>query len=191
MSSRCCNEGTMLWIGLYTGMRPSEILGLTWDRIDFKKMEITVDRQISRDPKKIFADHLKTQRAHRTIPLAQELASLIKNHVQNYGLGPHDLLFKNRTGGVWRYKDALNIMRDYGRKAGLNKGEGIHILRHTFASIAIQAGVNAKQLQATLGHGSIVDTYDTYGHLFPNDLSNCLDSVAKSLSDNTMKELAN
>jgi integrase len=52
------------------------------------------------------------------------------------------------------------------RAAGLEP-IGLHECRHTFASLMIAAGVNAKALSTFLGHGSVTITFDRYGHLFP------------------------
>lgn len=46
----------------------------------------------------------------------------------------------------------------------------MHQLRHTCASVLIKLGNSAKQIQEWLGHESILETMDTYGHLFPHDL---------------------
>jgi len=62
-------------------------------------------------------------------------------------------------------------------------GEGLHNLRHTFVSNAIRRGVSAKRIQVWVGHKSITETMDTYGHLFPStlkDLASNLDSFGKA-----------
>jgi methylmalonyl-CoA epimerase len=55
------------------------------------------------------------------------------------------------------------------------KGEGIHQLRHTFASTCIMLNQNPKMIQEWLGHESILETMDTYGHLFPGELNSLRD----------------
>jgi integrase len=62
------------------------------------------------------------------------------------------------------------MFRLIARPLGFDKGEGMHQLRHTCASVLIKLGNNAKQIQEWLGHESILETMDTYGHLFPRDL---------------------
>lgn len=165
----------LIWIGYFTGLRPSEVLGLTWDRLDFEKNTITVDRQLSRFSDQVFEAHLKTAKTYRTIPFPVVLQDLIKDHVNRFGLGPHGLLMQNRSGKIWRYKDASSMFRDIARPLGLERGEGLHQLRHTFVSLLIQLNLNAKQIQEWLGHESILETMDRYGHLFPNSLSQASD----------------
>jgi integrase len=173
----------IIWIGFYTGMRPSEALGLTWEQLDFVNGTITVDRQLSRSTKKTFSDHLKTSASYRVIAFAPQLQKHIKDHVAKYGLGPEGLLLQNRSGRVWRYKDAAAMFRVVARPLGLSTGEGLHLLRHTCVSMLIQQNVNAKTIQAHVGHESIEETMDTYGHLFPStlaDLATNLNDFAKS-----------
>jgi len=173
----------VIWIGFYTGMRPSEALALTWGQLDFANGTITIDRQLSRSTKQIFSDHLKTSASYRVIAFAPQLQKLVKEHVGKFGLGPEDLLLKNRSGRVWRYKDASAMFRGVARPLGLSKGEGLHLLRHTCVSMLIQQNVNAKTIQAHVGHESIEETMDTYGHLFPTtlkDLASNLDDFAKA-----------
>jgi integrase len=161
----------IVWLGFYTGMRPSEALGLTIDRIDFEKKTILIDRQLSRYQNEVFADFLKTPASERTIHLMAPLASLIREQIANYGLGPHGLLLKNRNGGIWRYRDAAHRFRIAARPIGVPTGEGLHLLRHTCVSNLIRFGFREKQIQDWVGHESIQETYDTYGHLFPDYLS--------------------
>ena len=177
----------LVWIPFYTGLRPSEVLGLTLDCIDFDAKEILVKRQLSRFTDKVFEDNLKTENSRRIIPLSPSLESLVKQHVEKFGLGPEDLLFKNRTGGVLRYKDAARSFRIAARAIGLSEREGLHVLRHTFASMLIQQGVNIKVIQSLLGHANISETLDTYGHLYPQDMSNAIMTLdAFVLGSNTI-----
>jgi len=86
-----------------------------------------------------------------------------------YGLGPQDLVFSTARGRIWKrghfndwvWKPALE-------RAGLPHTYGYHSLRHTYASALIAQGLHARVIQARLGHASIVETMDTYGHLFPD-----------------------
>lgn len=67
----------------------------------------------------------------------------------------------------------------------------MHQLRHTCVSVLIASGANIKQVQAWVGHASITETLDTYGHLFPDsmiDLADKLDSyVAIESTKNAQK----
>jgi integrase len=164
----------LVWIPFFTGLRPSEVLGLTLEDIDFQNKRINVHHQISRDNVQVHEDYLKTSSSRRVVPLAQTLEVKIKDHVTKFGLGPEQLLFKNRTGGVLRYKDAAHSFRKAARPLGIPEREGLHVLRHTFVSTLIRKNTNVKSIQILLGHREISETLDTYGHLFPNDLDNAI-----------------
>jgi integrase len=168
----------VVWIGYYTAMRPSEALGLTWEQLNFEANQIDIDRQLSRDTAFIHdPEGLKTDASERTIGFAKKLQALIREHVYAYGLGPEGLILKSRTGKPWRYHDAAEIFRVAARAVGLKPGEGMHQLRHTCVSVLIQQGVNIKQIQAWVGHTSIVETMDTYGHLFSDSMTALSDKL--------------
>lgn len=168
-------------------MRPSEVLGLTWGQLDFEEEKIIVDRQISRDTNQVHEKAgLKTQNSEREVPFPQVLQGLIREHVHIHGLGPDGLILKNRVGGVLRYKDAARLFRLAARPVGLKDGEGMHQLRHSFVSTCISLGVSIKDIQTYVGHASITETMDTYGHLFPDSLNKVnsqLDRYAKEYED--------
>ncbi len=167
----------IVWLGFYTGMRPSEALGLTIDRIDFENKTIRIDRQLSRYQDEVFSDFLKTPASERTIRLTEELSVKIKEHVAKFGLGPHGLLMKNRYGEIWRYRDAAHRFRLAARPVGVEVGEGLHLLRHTCVSTLIKFGYREFTIQHWVGHESIQETYDTYGHLFPDHLASIGDEL--------------
>lgn len=173
----------MVWIGFWTGMRPSEVLGLTWEQLDFQEEKIIVDRQISRDTKQVHEKSgLKTKNSDREAPFPKVLQGLIREHVHLYGLGPEGLILQNRVGGVLRYPDAARLFRNAARPVGLKDGEGMHQLRHTFVSTCISLGISIKDIQTYVGHASITETMDTYGHLFPdsfNKVNTQLDNYAR------------
>ncbi len=180
----------MVWLGYWTGMRPSELLGLTYDRLDFENSTITIDRQISRDTKHIHApEGLKTKASNRVIGFPEELKKIIRQHVDTYGLGPNQLLLQNRLGGVLRYHDASALYRKAARAIGLEEGAGMHQLRHTCVSILISKGAHPKQIQNWVGHSSIVDTLDVYGHLFPNSMGELADKLDEFAQQKHLKEL--
>lgn len=93
------------------------------------------------------------------------------------GFGPEGLILKNRLGGVLRYKDAARLFRLAATEAGLQEGQRMHVLRHTCVSLLISQGVNIKAIQAWVGHSSIVQTLDVYGHLFPDSMSELADKL--------------
>lgn len=158
------------WLGYFTGMRPSELLGLTWDRIDFVKKTIRIDRQLHYDSKEVFDEDLKSDASYRKINLPKPLEQMLLEHRAEFGLGPEQLLFRNRDGKVLRYKAALDAFVKAARPLGVPAGVGLHVFRHTCVSNLIRMGAQPKQIQIYVGHNSIEETMDTYGHLFEDDL---------------------
>lgn len=167
--------------GIATALRPSELLGLTWNRLDFENGVITVDRQLSRDKNEIFAERLKTENSYRTIDFPPALQEVVLTHRTAYGLGPEGLLFTGRFGGVFRYQRAQEMFRERFKAMGLPRGTGMHILRHTAVSHHIQNGANLMEIQALCGHGSLTETLDTYGHWLPTVDQNVAASMEKLL----------
>lgn len=158
------------WLGYFSGMRPSEMLGLTWDRIDFSKKTIRIDRQLHYDPNEIFDYDLKSDASYRTINLPKPLEAMLLEHRAQFGLGPEQLLFQNRDKRVLRYKAALDAFVNVARPLGVPEGTGLHVFRHTCVSNLIRMGAQPKQIQIYVGHSSIEETMNTYGHLFEDDM---------------------
>jgi integrase len=184
----------LIWICYYTGMRPSEALGLTMDQLDFENGQIVIDRQLSRFTNTVHEKYLKTTKSHRTIGFSKKLQVLIQEHVAKFGLGPSNLILSNRSGNVWRYHDAAEMFREKVRPLGIAKGMGLHQLRHTCVSVLIARGSNIKEVQEWVGHESIQETMDTYGHLFPTamaKLSDHLDAYDDEEDDNLLIASAN
>ena len=168
----------VVWVCYWTGMRPSEALGLTWEQCDFEKGVIQVDRQISRDTSIVHDAEMKTKNSVRTVAFPDVLQGLIRTHVAKFGLGPSNVIMTNRVGKPFRYKDAIVHFRKAAKIVGLKPRDGLHQLRHTYVSTCISLGLNMKQIQSLVGHSSITQTMDTYGHLFPD----ALDEVNEKLN---------
>jgi integrase len=117
----------------------------------------------------------------------------ISAHVQRFGTGPGEVIVTNRLGKVARrnsfgdrWRLAVADARTCGKPSApafesglcgetcvdpahcLPKGTRFHDLRHFYASTLIAANLNPKVIQARLGHATITETMDTYGHLFPD-----------------------
>jgi len=160
---------------LYTGMRLSELLGLTWDEVDFEAGLIRVRYQLSRARKDAPARRvrLKTQNAVRDVPLLLQLAFLLKRHKLTSALsGADSYVFQTTLGtplgsrnverrGLGRAADIAGLNVD-----GLSRLR-VHDLRHTFAShLIVDLGVDVAQVSRVLGHARPSITLDTYTHLF-------------------------
>lgn len=149
---------------LSTGLRRGEILGLKWTDIDFEEQTIRIRRQILRLEGEVQEAPLKTKNSYRTISISQELAEVLKEK-QKKEQGFSAYVFPSPITGGPRSPDALRstLLRILER-AGLQKIR-FHDLRHTFATLALQNGVDIKTVSGMLGHYSAGFTLDTYAHV--------------------------
>jgi integrase len=158
-------------LGAGTGVRVSEALGLTNDRVDWMRRTVTIDRQLVgvRDGLPVFGPVKDRRNRPRTIPLPDMVVATLVDHVRRYGLGPEGLLFTNRDGEPIRRTTFSDMWRTKARPLGIPEGDGFHQLRHYYASLLIRHGESVKVVQERLGHASAVETLDTYSHLWPDE----------------------
>jgi integrase len=150
-----------------TGLRQGEALGLTVDRIDFLRRQLTVDRQLVTMPDR--APYLappKTQASVRVVPLPQVVVDAVAAHLATW---PTDqFVFSTELGDpIRRTAFSERIWRPALKRAGLS-AVTMHGLRHFYASLLIRHGESVKTVQARLGHASAAETLDTYSHLWPD-----------------------
>jgi integrase len=107
-------------------------------------------------------------RKPRSVPIIDKLATLLADHFVLLDHPSEGLLFPSANNPEWATDPGILRRRthEHWKKAGL-KPLGFHEGRHTFASIGIAAGLNAKTLSTYLGHATITITLDRYGHLMP------------------------
>ncbi len=173
---------------LQTGLRTGELMALTWDCVDFEKREIRVEKQLEYrfSGSSWRAASPKTICGYRTIPLTDEAYGILKeiwaekderkqspelDMVLTYidkkdyvekSFNLKDLVFINfRTGMPNKSTSYDTHIQKLCSEAGI-KPFGMHVLRHTFATRCIEAGMNPKTLQKILGHSSLKTTMDTY-----------------------------
>ena len=153
-----------LWgTALYAGLRRGELMGLRWSDVDLANGVIEVRR--SWDPKEHEMVAPKSQAGRRRVPVAGALRALLapaklaapadaENLAFGVGVAPFCASsVSERAGRAWRAAGLQPIC--------------LHDCRHTFASLMIAAGVNAKALSTFMGHANIAITLDRYGHLLP------------------------
>jgi len=146
---------------LYAGLRRGELMALRWDEVDLAKGVIRVERAY--DEKARVEVEPKSRAGRRTIPIVGALRDVLVEHKANQPRSD-GLVF----GGNAPFQPS-NLWRRAQRAWMRNSLEpiGLHEARHTFASILIAAGVNAKAITTFMGHASIQTTYDLYGKLMP------------------------
>ncbi len=157
---------------ILTGMRSSELRGLTWGDVDFDKREIRV-RQRADKYNALGSPKSKTSR--RTIPMTPMVFNTLREWQLACPKGEANLVFPTGRGNVESNANIYNRgMVPLERKCGFIGAKatkpkyGLHALRHFYASLIIDQGFSPKKCQTLLGHSSIQMTFDTYGHLFPD-----------------------
>lgn len=162
-------------VTLFTGMREGEALGLRWDRVDFKKGTILIDKQLQKEKKVdgqyIFAP-LKNNKS-RTITPAPWVMQLLKSHKVKQAEArllagqiwvDSGLVFTNEVGQhlvfntVYKHFKAIAAAIDC-------PDVRFHDLRHSYAVASIRAGDDIKTVQGNLGHATAAFTLDVYGHV--------------------------
>jgi integrase len=161
----------------YTGLRWGEATALRVCDIDLERRRIDVRRAFSDVGGHVL---LGTPKSHqsRTVPVPRFIAAEIATAVT--GRRPDDLIFTMSSGSVVRLPNwRRSVFLPARSRAGLSDRFRVHDLRHTAASLMIQAGYPPKMLQEIMGHASITTTLDLYGHLYPGEM----DRYAARLDD--------
>ena len=92
----------------------------------------------------------------------------ISAHLKRCGTGHAQVIMSNAAGRIIRRNAFGDSWRAAVKAAGLPVGTRFHDLRHFYASAMIAANLDPKVIQARLGHATVAETMDTYGHLFPD-----------------------
>jgi integrase len=173
--------GGALTLGFGAGLRQSEATGLTVDRVDFLRRQLTVDRQLvtpkAGDP--TFGPP-KTQRSFRTIPLADVVLDSLAAHIEQHGTGKDGVLLHGRDGRPLRRQIFGRTWRQLREQAGLPDAR-YHNARHTYASTLLSAGVSVAADAEYLGH-SPGELLRTYAHLMPADHDRARSAVQAALA---------
>ena len=191
---------------LETGLRTSELIGLTWDAIDWKKRTLTVSKTLEYRHKEGYwrAGPPKTATSYRTIPLTNRAYDVLKEcYDERHSRKESETLSQileyidRRTGqtGYLLMRDLVFINYRTGEPAKNSSYDThlyklcdeakikrfcMHALRHTYATRAIESGMQPKVLQKLLGHASIKTTMDRYVHVTDTSLTNAVKQFERS-----------
>ena len=152
----------LYYLELATGLRRGELLGLKWEDIDLERGDLRVRRQVSRINGELVEAPLKTKNAYRTLPLAEDTVGVLKEQRKKVGNSPW--VFPSPNGGPISPDSVLHMLHRVLKRAGLPKVR-FHDLRHTFATLVLQNGVDVKTVSGMLGHFSAGFTLDTYARI--------------------------
>lgn len=166
---------------LYTGLRIGELLALQWSDIDFRKGTITVSRT-SRDGYdetgtfcQLF-DTPKTESSKRVIPLPRQILPLLRAH-KNATHSRYVISDDGRQMCVRSYQRSFELLL---KRLGI-KRKGFHALRHTFATRALECGMDIKTLSEILGHKNATVTLGRYVHSLMEHKKEMMNKLGKML----------
>lgn len=165
---------------LYTGLRIGELLALTWNDIDFEKSILSVTKTChdgNENGKHIrIIDTPKTENSRRQIPLSKTLVKMLK-----------EMKKKSKCEFVIADGEKPVYIRSYQRtfelllkKLGLPH-KGFHSLRHTFATRALECGMDVKSLSEILGHKNATITLNRYVHSLWEHKAEMMNKLSKML----------
>ena len=173
---RGARMGVAAMIMLYAGLRIGEVLALEWSDIDFDKRTITVSKARATLKNQPYLKTPKTKAGIRVIPIPEVLYEVLCSTRKKKGLVCPDVNGNLMSGvaqtNAWRsYINHLNECAGGRRGSGRRKPVIViekitpHMLRHTYATMLFDAGVDVKSAQKFLGHSDIEVTLEIYTHL--------------------------
>lgn len=150
---------------LYTGLRIGEVLGLTWDDIDFDRGVLKITKTVYREKDEAGAwqlcvDTPKTNASDRVIPLPEYITKMLR---RDRGTAKTQYVVENKKGermSIRSYQYLFERLTERVRVRKLN----FHALRHTFATRAIECGMDIRTVADIMGHKNVSVTLNRYAH---------------------------
>jgi len=180
-----------LWLLLATtGLRRGEALGLGWANVDLTNARLTIIRTLidvedSNDDKPVWSDP-KTAAGRRSVAIDDATVAALRTHkalmaTERLAMGgayrDFDLVFARADGRPYHPERVSRAFRSRAKKAGVPVIR-LHDLRHTWAMLALTAGIPAKVVQDRLGHSTVAITLNIYSHVTPQLQSDAAAKVA-------------
>ncbi len=141
---------------LYTGCRRGEALAVTYEDIDWEKKIIHINKAVGFKENKPYIKSTKTEAGFRDVVLLDKLAERLDKSKTG-------LIFPNNKGEMWHDSMLTRKWKQWQRRN--NTTVTAHQLRHGYATILFEAGLEAKDAQYLLGHSTIAMTQDIYTHI--------------------------
>jgi integrase len=153
----------MFYLELVSGLRKGELVALLWSDLDIKNRTISVSKQYVKNPNgQLTLSRPKTETSVRKVSIPQMAVDLLIHEHEKHPNNPY--MFPSPVTGEMYYPDSVvNLHKKILKDAGLEHIR-FHDLRHTFATLALQNGVDIKTVSSMLGHYDAGFTLRTYTH---------------------------
>ena len=148
---------------IFTGLRASELRGLTWNDVELDGAVLHVRQRADRWN---VIGGPKSEASKRDVPLAPMVVNALKEWRLACPKEAANLVFPTGKGTIWSLPNLYRSLHP-AQHERIGKAYGLHAFRHAAASLFIAEGFSPKRVQALMGHSTIQVTFDTYGHLFP------------------------
>ena len=150
---------------LYTGLRLGELIALTWSDIDFKLGTLKVTKTAYRAQNEygiwnLCIDTPKTESSERVIPLPKYITDMLS---QDRNVAKTPYIVENKKAERMSIRSYQYLFERLTEKAGVRK-LNFHALRHTFATRALECGMDIKTLSELMGHKNASITLNRYAH---------------------------
>lgn len=167
---------------LYSGIRLGELLALTWSDIDFQNRILSITKTAYKTKlngvAQIVVDRPKTRNSNRIIPLPRQVIELLKKIKKT---SKSEFVVSTRSGGMVGARAYQKTYERILKKLNINY-RNFHSLRHTFATRAIEMGMDVKTLSEILGHKNPVITLQRYTHSMLSYKKEMMNKMGKMLS---------
>ena len=164
------------FITLFTGLRQGEVLGLSWDCVDFENNMILINKQLRHDPegKPTYCLDTTKNGKERYIAVAPTVMEVLRKQKSwqeecirvagSAWFNEWNLVYTNEVGRHLCHETVYRNFKRIVKSIGLNHTR-FHDLRHTYAVASLESGDDVKTVQDNLGHATASFTLDVYGHV--------------------------
>ena len=161
---------------LYSGLRIGELIALQWNDIDFTKGILTVSKSCHDGKDGLIIDEPKTATSRRIIPLPKQLLPILRS-VKKRSDSSSVVSANGSTVSVRSYQRSFELLL---KKLKIPH-KGFHSLRHTFATRALECGMDVKTLSEILGHKNPTVTLNRYAHSLMEHKADMMNRLGKLL----------
>ena len=161
---------------LYSGLRIGELIALQWSDIDFVKGILTVSKSCHDGQDGLIIDEPKTANSRRLIPLPKQLLPILKG-IKKKSSSPFVVSANGSSVSVRSYHRSFELLL---KRLNIPH-KGFHSLRHTFATRALECGMDVKTLSEILGHKNPTVTLNRYAHSLMEHKADMMNRLGKLL----------